>query len=191
MVYELRIALEDVTPAIWRRLRVPGDISMAELHRVIQIAMGWSDAHLHQYVVGGETIGLPDSEVSRSVTNENSLQLADVALENTRFRYEYDFGDRWRHDVLVERVLPESEAEPRCIAGYGACPPEDCGGWSGYDELLEILADPNHSEHQRRLEALGGSFDAAAFDPEEVNARLRRRSARRLDEPAIGSTSLH
>jgi len=191
MVYELTVTLEDVQPPVWRRVRVPADITLGDLHRVLQIVMGWRDTHLHQFEVGGELIGVPDPEISRPLTDESKIRLVDVALAKTRFRYEYDFRDVWRHQVVVERVLHDVPSEVRCVDGQRACPPEDSGGWAGYDELLEILANPRHGEHKERLEHLGGTFDPEVFAVDEVNDRLRRRAAREPDDITAPSISLH
>ena len=195
MVYELDITLEDIAPAIWRRVQVPAEITMAELHHVIQIAMGWSDAHLHQYLVGGEVIGVPDPEGDGAVgvpfTDEATIRLVDVALANTTLRYEYDFGDLWRHRVVVSRVLSHDAEAAVCVDGARACPPEDCGGAGGYGELLDILADPSHTDHAARLAAVDGGFDAEAFDRERVNALLTLRSTFPRHAPPPVSRLLH
>jgi hypothetical protein len=192
VIYQLKVTLDEIRPRIWRRLRVPGEITMADLHHVIQIAMGWSGAHRHRYVVGGELIGAPGLDLARSVTREIDVRLVEVALERTRFRYEYDFGDRWAHEVLVERVLPSMGGASdaiACLDGRRACPPEDCGGPDGYEELLEILDDPQHAEHADRIVWVGGAFDAEAFDCAEVNERLRQRPPR-LGEAVEGPPTL-
>jgi len=191
MIYELVVTLGDVQPPVWRRVRVPAEITLADLHRVLQIAMGWRDTHLHQFEVGGELIGVPDPEISRPLTDESKIALVDVALEKTRFRYDYDFRDIWRHDIVVDRIVRDAAGEVLCLDGRRACPPEDCGGWAGYDELLEILANPQHDEHAERLTRLGGAFDPEAFDVVDVNERLRRRPPPELDHVALPSVLLH
>jgi hypothetical protein len=191
MVYELVVTLEDVQPTVWRRVQVPAQITLADLHRVLQVAMGWRDTHLHQFEIAGELIGIPDPEISRPLTDESKVCLVDVALEKTRFRYEYDFGDMWRHEVVVDRVSRDVESEVRCLDGQRACPPEDCGGWAGYDELREILAHANNPEHAERLERLGGSFDPEAFDLVETDERLRRHAPPEFDHKIAPSVLLH
>ena len=191
MVYELDITLDDILPAIWRRVRVPAEITMAELHHVIQVAMGWTDTHLHQYFVGGELIGVPDLEADPRLTDERSVRLVDVALAKTRLSYEYDFGDLWRHTIVVERVLPDEAEEAVCVDGARACPPEDCGGALGYGELLDILRDPAHREHAERLDWVGGSLDAEAFDCARVNGLLGLRSVQQVSAAAGASRFLH
>jgi hypothetical protein len=176
MVYELDITLEDIEPPIWRRVQVPAEITMAELHQVIQIAMGWSDAHLHQYRVAGEVIGVPardeGAHAGTALTDESSVRLVDVALANTKLTYEYDFADSWRHRIVVSRVLPHDAEVAVCLDGARACPPESCGGAGGYGELLAIIADPYDAEHAARLASVDGQHDAEAFDRERVNALL-------------------
>ena len=92
-----------------------------------------------------------------------------------RFVYEYDFGDSWEHQIVVEKVLvPEAGVRyPVCLAGKRACPPEDVGGIWGYAEFLEAMRDPEHTEHETMLAWIGGAFDAQAFDLEGINQRLR------------------
>jgi hypothetical protein len=195
MVYELDITLEDVAPAIWRRVQVPAEITMAELHHVIQIAMGWTDAHFHQYLVAGEVIGVPDPDgdpvAGTPLTDETTVRLVDVALANTTLRYEYDFGDRWQHRIVVGRVLPHDAKVAVCVDGARACPPEDCGGAGGYGELLDILADPSHVDHDARLAAVDGALDPEAFDRERVNALFVLRSTLPRHAPAPASRLLH
>ena len=197
MVYELDITLEDIEPAIWRRIQVPAEITLAELHHVIQIAMGWTDAHLHQYLVGGEVIGIPDADAAAEatggtpLTDETTVRLVDVALANTTLRYEYDCGDRWQHRIVVSRVLPHDVEAPVCVDGARGCPPEDCGGAGGYGELLDVLADPSHVDHAARLAAVDGDLDPEAFDRERVNALLVLRSTLPRHTPAPVSRLLH
>lgn len=122
MVYELDITLEDITPAIWRRVQVPAEITMAELHHVLQIALGWTGTHLHQYLVGGEVIGVPDPDGDAPgipPTDEATIRLVDVALANTTLRYEYSVPDLWRHRVVVSRVLPHDAEVAVCVDGDG------------------------------------------------------------------------
>lgn len=177
-LYQLKITLRDIKPPIWRRVLVSGGCTLAQLHTVIQAAMGWSDYHLHEFRVGREVrIGTADPEwdAPGEVRDERKVFLSSLAPEaKDKFTYAYDFGDGWEHTVLVEKLLPADPAAavPVCLAGKGACPPEDCGGPWGYSEMLAILADPQDPEHAERLEWLGGAWDAAAFDLEATNRRL-------------------
>ncbi|MGB3203084.1 MAG: plasmid pRiA4b ORF-3 family protein [Nodosilinea sp.] len=176
-IYQLKITLKGARPPIWRRVQVPSDITLAKLHKIIQLAMGWYNCHLHEFEVQGQTYGQPMPEYDFDVLNEQRMRLNQfVTGEKFKFAYLYDMGDGWDHDVLVEKILaPDPDTRyPVCIKGKRACPPEDCGGVWGYAELLEVLRDPNHSEHDEMLEWVGGHFDSEAFDLEEANRQLKR-----------------
>lgn len=164
-IHTIKVTLADIQPEIWRRLQVPSATTLTVLHQIIQDAFGWENYHMWEF------------------TAAKSKTLAQVALyEGNLLGYTYDFGDSWEHRILVEAVAsPEPGiAYPRCLDGQRACPPEDCGGIWGYDDLLQILADPTHDEHEERLEWLGldsaDQFDPAAFDLAKVNTALSRRA---------------
>jgi hypothetical protein len=168
------VTLEGSKPPIWRRLQVPGDTTLGELHDIIQIAMGWTDSHLHQFIVGGSYFGLPDPDWDdmRDMKDERRFRLDQiVAKEGDKFRYEYDFGDGWLHQVLVEKIVPPDPEQvyPLCVKGRRACPPEDVGGVWGYEEFLVAIRDPKHPEHEEYRGWIGGPFDPEAFDLEETN----------------------
>ena len=172
-IYQLKITLDRIRPPIWRRVQVSSNISLGELHGIIQRTMGWHGYHMHQFIAGDIYYGEPDPEFDAD--DESKAKLSKVApSEKSKFKYEYDFGDGWDHTILVEKILPaESDVQyPRCLAGKRACPPEDCGGPYFYPELLEIISNPGHEDHQDRLEWLGGEFDPEHFDLAEVNAAL-------------------
>ena len=176
-LYQLKITLRDCQPPIWRRIIVRADMKLDQLHRIIQIVMGWTDSHLHQFVADGVCYGVPDREYEDSkMENEKRHSVADLApaLE-ARFAYEYDFGDNWKHEVALEKILPPDAAfkHPVCLAGANACPPEDCGGSYGYANFVDALADPKHEEHESMKEWIGGAWDAARFSLADVNARLK------------------
>jgi hypothetical protein len=178
-LYELKITLRGSKPAIWRRIQVPGSIKLNRLHDVIQVVMGWTDSHLHQFVDAPVVYSIPsDDNYSRAERlDERRFRLAELARhEKSSFIYEYDFGDGWRHEVVVQKILP---ADPEkkyavCLAGKNACPPEDSGGIWGYYRLLEAINNPEHEDHQEMLEWLGDQFDPCHFDLQKVNAELRR-----------------
>lgn len=179
-IHQLKITLTGVRPPIWRRVQVPSDTSLGELHDVFQTAMGWFDGHLHQFEAGGVRYGEPSPEDWIPVRDERRMALGRIAPRvGAAFTYEYDFGDSWTHRVVVEKVIAPDEGGgyPRCLGGRRACPPEDCGGVWGYQELLVALADPDHPEHDQYLDWLGGPFDPEAFDLHVVNAMLQRASA--------------
>ncbi len=141
---------------------------------------GWEDYHLHQFIVGKypdeDFYGIPFPDDWRAAKNETLFTLKQILKnEGDKCIYEYDFGDGWKHIILLEKVLLPEEGVfyPRCIKGKRACPPEDCGGIGGYMYLLEALADPENPEYRERLEWLGGEFDPEYFDLNGINERLR------------------
>ncbi len=160
----LRVVLRDVEPAVARVIDVPASVTQHELHELLQAAIGWTDSHLHQFVTPQATYGMeiPGEEVwPEDQRDESGARLADLGTE---FEYLYDFGDGWIHDI---EVLGPGGPAPGCVDGYGACPPEDCGGPGGYAELLDVLADPTHPEHEHMRSWVGNRlrpFDRAATD---------------------------
>jgi len=176
-VYQLKVTLLEVEPPVWRRILVPGNMTFDRLHIAIQKAMGWTDSHLHEFEVGGQRYGEPDPEEPDPGLKPEwmvTLQKA-VATEGARFEYLYDFGDTWKHEILVESIeVPEKELRyPACLAGERSCPPEDCGGPYGYADFLEAIRDPSHPEHNEMLAWAGGAFDTEAFNLKAVNRKLR------------------
>ena len=177
-IYQIKVTLEDSKPPIWRRLLVRSDVTLAELHGIIQAAFGWWDYHLHQFIVGETSFGVPDPDYEDllEMHDERQIRLHQVApREGLKFRYEYDFGDSWLHQVLLEKILPPEPGQvyPLCIKGRRACPPEDVGGMWGYYYFLKAIGDPEHEEHDHYQEWIGGEFEPEAFDLEEVNQALR------------------
>ena len=176
-IYQIKVTLRDSQPPIWRRIQVRSDITLAKLHRILQRVMGWEDAHLHQFVIGGEYYGRPDQEEEpRRTKDGRKYRLSEVVPgEHSQFRYNYDFGDCWQHTLVIEKTLPpqESARYPVCLEGARACPPEDVGGTPGYENFLEAMRDPKHPEHKEFSEWIGGNFDPEAFDVEPVNQRVR------------------
>jgi hypothetical protein len=175
-IYQLKVTLKETKPPIWRRVLVPADVTMRRLHDILQVVMGWSDTHLYMFEVGRTYIGEPDPEEDlREVRSAKTTKLNQVAPSaGAKLVYEYDFGDSWRHGILVEKVLPAQPAAryPVCVAGRRACPPEDCGGAWGYAELLEVIADPEHDEYGSTMAWLGVGFHPDDFDVAETNAVL-------------------
>jgi hypothetical protein len=161
-VYTLYIELEEIEPPIWRRVEVPASFTLRRLHDVIQVAMGWMHAHLHLFEIDGARYGFGDNEWDDSELDDSQVLLGDVVQHvGDVFSYEYDFGDDWKHIVLVEQIRRDVPREnvPRLLDGRRACPPEDCGGPPGYEELLEETAylDPEAYDvaaHDARLEPL-------------------------------------
>ena len=174
-VYELKVTLDGSTPAIWRRIRVPGDVTLSRLHRILQTTMGWVQMHHHQFIIRGRRYGRPDRE--GEVEDDRRVRLIQVVTRaGSRFIYEYDFDDGWLHDVRVERVLAAEEGTqaPVCLGGERACPPEDVGGMYGYYDVLALLQNGRSAGHERAREWIGERFDPDRFDVETVNRRLQR-----------------
>ena len=176
-VAEIKIALADVTPEIWRRVVVPAATSLAGLHTVIQAAMGWEDSHLHMFMVNGHRYGIPeddDGDSGSELLDAAQYRLGDLVVAGDRFFYIYDFGDDWRHEITVKALRPlgKNEAAPAILAGEYACPPEDCGGPFQYPEMLEALRDSDHEDHAHYRDWIG-AFDAEKFDLDLANKRLR------------------
>ena len=193
-VYELKIVLLGTKQPIWWRLRVPGDANLGWLHAVIQVAIGWTNSHLHHFLTRDaryadprhiEDAGFGD-EPDR---NEAKARLVQIAPhEGDQFGYEYDFGDSWEHEITVEKILPNEAAAATtalCLEGTRACPPEDCGGIWGYAELLKTLKNPKHPEHKTMKEWLGRPFDAKAFDVAKTNLWLRKLKWPRVTEAQL------
>jgi hypothetical protein len=176
-IYQFKITLKEIKPKIWRRIQVPGNYTFWDLHVAIQDAMGWEDCHLHQFEILNpktgerEIIATEDDEDSYETISEEKAKISQYFLSaKNKANYEYDFGDGWEHEVVLEKILPPVDGSkyPHCIAGERACPPEDCGGIWGYAYLLEIIADTKHPEYQERMEWLGDDFNSEEFDPKSV-----------------------
>lgn len=175
-IYQLKVSLLDVKPVIWRRVRLPGATPLEKVHVVLQMVMGWQDSHLHQFVHGGHRYGEPDPDFPDATLDEHGVLLSDLLQEpQDELLYEYDFGDGWEHRLVLEEILPieSASAQPLCLEGARACPPEDCGGAYGYQRLLRILGRPGHADYRDTLRWLGSEFDPDAFDCDEVNAMLK------------------
>ena len=176
-VYQFKISLWGIRPPIWRRIQVPETYTFWDLHVAIQDVMGWVDYHLHEFGItslkNGEKrrIGIPEGDFDEEILPGWKQKISNYfSLENRKADYVYDFGDDWEHIVELEKILPKEEKVkyPICIKGKRACPPEDCGGISGYYNLLEIMKDSEHEEYEEMLEWLGGVFDPEHFDVEDV-----------------------
>ena len=178
-VYQFKITLKGTKPPIWRRIQVPETYTFWDLHVAIQDAMGWEDYHLHEFELvnpftGIKTrVGIPDEEfdLGREILPEWKQKIADwFSMENRSADYTYDFGDGWKHNVKLEKILPRDKniSYPTCLTGKRACPPEDCGGVWGYEDFLRIIKDPTHERHEEMLRWIGGEFDPEHFNIEEV-----------------------
>ena len=189
-IYQIKVTLLETRPPIWRRLLVPANLTLEQLHNVLQLAMGWQDCHMHDFRIGQARFGTPEPDDLimglPGVGNERTVRLFRVLDKvGAKAVYSYDFGDDWAHAIVVEKILPPEagRAYPVCVAGKRSCPPEDCGGAGGYYGLLQAIGDPQHDQHEELRDWLGGDFDPEAFSIDEVNRRLgwlhpRRRKAK-------------
>jgi hypothetical protein len=181
LIYQFKITLLDIKPAIWRRIQVP-DCTLADLHEYIQAAFGWWNYHMHQFDIDGERYGPPapdDMDFGLEMIDETGVTLSKLIPKSgrkSRWIYEYDFGDGWRHEVLFEGFPPaDPKAKyPQCVEGARACPPEDCGGPWGYADYLTAIADPQHERHEELLEWRG------PVDPEEFDAKKATKEMRKV-----------
>jgi len=184
--YILTATLAHIRPKIWRQLRVPGDLTLAGLHQVLQAAFGWKNSHLHEFEVGKQRYGVPDPDAAREIEDEADITIAHVLpYKSSTMQYVYDIGDSWIHNISVARI---EDAPPKrgthslsprgptaavaCLGGQRACPPEDCGGPSGYADFLEAIHNPDHPQHEQRLQWIGGAFDPELFSLRAVNEEL-------------------
>ncbi len=164
VICQLKVTLRDSKPPIWRRFEVSHDLTLNKLHNILQVVMGWENAHLYDFYIGRERLS-------------KSLMLSQaVSRAKSKFIYLYDMGDDWIHEIVVEKVLTDraGQSHPVCLEGRRACPPEDCGGIYSYAEMLDALRDPDHPDREHWVEWMGDDFDAEAFDLDAVNRRLKR-----------------
>ncbi|EKE02169.1 MAG: plasmid pRiA4b ORF-3 family protein [uncultured bacterium] len=193
-VLQLKITLEGIDPPIWRRFLIDDSINFKKLHKIIQIIMGWEDYHLYnfqidkityieasqdsknQFAVDAMWSGFKSGSEKKKYKDNEAIVSDFINKEKQKILYTYDFGDSWEHLINVEKIFPKEADKkyPLCIDGARACPPEDCGGIWGYQELLEILKDPRHPEYEERIEEwLGGDFDPEEFNLENINKKLK------------------
>ena len=185
-VVRIRIELLDVRQEIWRRVDVPASSTLAMLHHIIQAAMGWEECHLHEFQIEGRTYTeimpglLEDYGVRRY--DEKNLRLKTIFERGIRrMLYVYDFGDDWRHDIRIEGIrMGDAEVRyPALVEGAGRCPPEDVGGWIGFERFLQVLSDSAHEEHEELVEWCGGAFDPDDFDTDQARRWVGSIAARR------------
>ena len=181
-LFQFKVTLIESTPAIWRRIQVQ-DCTLDKLHEHIQTAMGWTNSHLHQFEVKGERYGDPelldDGLDDFEYVDSTTTMISDIVPKSGKrfaFKYEYDFGDSWEHEVLFEGCPPLEKGKkyPICLEGERACPPEDVGGVWSYENFLAAIADPKHEEHENLLEWCGGSFSPDEFDPMNASSDMKK-----------------
>jgi hypothetical protein len=186
-VYQLKVTLMGSRPPIWRRILVPGYVTLATLHDILQETMGWYDCHMHDFSCKGIRFALPseyDGDFGGfSAEDERKVRLNEVLTRpRSSMRYQYDFGDSWDHKIVVEKILdtdPRCDGRAICLIGKLNCPPEDCGGIWGYYELLETLRTPSHPNHAQMSE-WAGPVDPEDFNVDSINSRL---AAIRIPDP--------
>jgi len=181
IIYRFKISLKDSKPPIWRRIETP-NISLAEFHELIQLAMGWTNSHLHLFDIAGQRyVDAGQIDDDFDAVDYAAIRISDLVRQhgpNLKMRYEYDFGDGWQHSVVLEKISDRIEPAnlyPRCIAGKRACPPEDVGGVWGYADFLRAISDPKHEQHEELLE-WSGPFDPEAFDIEAATQSMQSHS---------------
>ncbi len=176
-IYQLKITLKEIKPPVWRRLEVPADTKLDDLYHIILCAMPWGGHHLWSFEFDREEyFGDKESADEMGGLVASKYKLSKVLTEESQKGVlTYDFGDDWRHEILLEKILDTEKGVtyPRCMAGKRACPPDDCGGPWGYEDFLKAIKDPKHPEHEDMLEWIGGEFDPEEFDVEATNERLR------------------
>ncbi|HEV8177879.1 MAG TPA: plasmid pRiA4b ORF-3 family protein [Gemmatimonadales bacterium] len=194
LVYQLKVVLRDCSPLIWRRLLVSSDTTIAQLHAILQTAMGWEDLHLHRFRIHSKEYGIYREGGILFDDNPFQVQLSAFKLRpRERFAYEYDMGDFWQHDIHLEQVLPRDphKTYPVCITGAGDCPPEDSGGPAGYQRLMEERSSWAAVEQMRedvllvaqRLLAFYDGGPRPTYEDEEFVDALERMGEREAAAP--------
>jgi len=178
----LKVTLRGIRPPVWRRLVIPGTMTLGDLHQAIQAAMGWDDDHLHVFDIAGRSYS--DPSAVDDVADEERATLNGVLKSGvTRFSYTYDFGDNWQHMIVIESQSPPPPVDgrryPACVAGKRNCPPEDCGGSWGYQDLLAVVANPAHPTYREWIAMIGEGFDPEDFSVDAADARVAARFGRK------------
>lgn len=174
-VYQIKISLHVSKPKIWRRVLINPTINLDDFHQIIQTVMGWTNSHLHQFEDGLDIYCPKEFEIEDSRDSHKVKVNSILRMEAEKIKYEYDFGDGWMHEVLLEKVFPLDFPSqiPCCVTGRGNCPPEDCGGIWGFEGIKAILSNPKHDQYDETLEWVGGPFDPSYFNKDEINERLK------------------
>ncbi len=177
-IYQVDISILNLEPVIWRQVEVPSDISLADFHLIIQKVMGWSNKHKHRFAKD-TTFYSPSSEMldeEFSCVEYNNIKLNELLeVVKDKVIYDYDFKDNWAHEILLNsRMAPEAGVTyPRVLDGEGNCPPESCGGVDGFNEILDVLDNPDHMDYEDTIEFLGSDYDPDFFDVEAANSAIQ------------------
>jgi hypothetical protein len=176
-IARLRVEIEEVEPAVIRRLEVPLDIRLDQLNVVLQVAIGWQNCHPYEFRRGDTVYGLVSSQNEVNPLPAEKATLADLAKLGDSFDYDYVFGDDWQHTLLIEEIAAAEPGVtyPRLVAAEGRCPPADIGGSEGYETYLRALANPEHLHHEGMIE-----WDEPDFDPHRVDVAALKRNLEKL-----------
>ncbi len=198
--YRCKVTLDDSRPAIWRRFDVPADISLADLHRVLLVVMGWTGTHLHMFEKDGTAYGTNNPAFGMEFVSERHTRLDRVLnAPGSRLQYLSDFGDEWSHEIVLEAIVESDSRVARVLEGERACPPDSIGGMPRYEWFLRLLADPTHPDRTEAMQWAGGHFNPDAYDLDFTNRMLQRvrLRARRIEPvtpivwPIVSSTRVH
>ncbi len=182
LIFHAEVTLDGIAPPITRTLELPQTLNLAELHEVLQAAFGWTDSHLHEFVIGGLSFGAPETDDGGYEGSRRTFEATDVHLYDFRtgygraieLSYIYDFGDNWVHTVALKLVQGDDQTKrPCCIGGSRSGPPEDSGGTQGYSDLVDVLKDPSNEEYKEMRRWVGRKFDPEYFDLEATNKAIR------------------
>lgn len=182
-IFQILITLQGSEPKIWRRVLIPSNLLLADLHKIIQTTMGWQNSHLHQFIKDRQYYSVDYGDDFYEEMNsidyvKKKIRVSDLLTRvKSKMIYEYDFGDSWEHEILLEKKIPAENQifTPVCVDGEMNCPPEDCGGVWGYADMLEVLKQPKHKDYKDYKEWLGDDFDPKHFDLDEVNQQLKEK----------------
>lgn len=178
-ILQIKITLLHLKPAVWRRVLVPAGLNLKRLHDTIQAAMGWYDQHMYEFRIGDRRYGARDVDggFDPDLADANNIKLSTLVEKDVeRFFYVYDFGDDWRHEVVIENTRPGEPGidYPILVEGQRRCPPEDCGDPPGFEVLLEAISDPDHPYHEDALDWHGEAYDPDDIERTIIDAQLSR-----------------
>jgi len=174
-IYQIHIILDHVKPRIWRRILIKATTSLEDLHKIIQTTMGWTNSHLHHFKKGNNYFVPKDDEGFG--LDYTKITISDLLREeNDRIKYEYDFGDGWKHTIKLEKILQaeHNEIYPICLKGKNACPFEDCGGPRGYARLLSAFSELNEKEPDEEIYDLVYDLEPDYFDLPGINEMFQQ-----------------
>lgn len=183
-IARIRIELDDIDPPIWRRIEVPLTTSLKGLHEIIQAVMLFENYHLFQFDIGDKRYGIPDPEwnYGPEILEAKNIKLGALVERGVdAFSYTYDFGDNWQHSIAIEATTPADPAldYPRFVDGARRAPPEDVGGFPGFEEFLDAMTKPRHPERKRLTAWYGRVFDPDDIDLPTISARIGKLAKRR------------